>query len=219
MPLLLTSNGLQGKLKEIFPTLLQKNPQDCTVAFITTAAYGEKGDPTEWLEKYKKQLQEQGTSNIEDVDLRNKTEDELEKILAGKDIVFVNGGNTFFLLYWVRKSGFDKVIKKFLDDDKLYIGVSAGSIICGPTIEVASYDLGGDYGADINTIGLTDVTSLSFVPFLVSPHLTEENRQTMKEQSLDASLPVVALTDFQGILVSGGKIEIVGEGEKVTFSS
>lgn len=32
---------------------------------------------------------------VEDVDISNKTKEELEEILTNKDIIFVAGGNTF----------------------------------------------------------------------------------------------------------------------------
>lgn len=220
MTLLLTSNGLQGKIKDIFPTLLGKPAKENSVAFVTTAAYEGEDDPSGWLNKYRQQLLDQGITNVEDVDLRDKPSEELEKILATKDIVYVNGGNTLLLLYWVRKSGFDRVLQKFLADGKLYIGVSAGSVICCPTIETALYDLGGEYTPDKNIIGLTDFTGLSLVPFLISPHLNAQNKEAVRQQAAKATLPVIALTDQQAILIKENKRwEIIGDGEKSTFGS
>ena len=106
MTLLLTSNGLKGKLTDIFPTLLRKPASENSVAFDITAAYGDEENPT-WFEKFKDQLRQQGITNIENLDLRNKNQEELEEIFDRSDIIFVNGGNTFFLLDWMRKTGFD----------------------------------------------------------------------------------------------------------------
>lgn len=213
MKLLLTSNGLQGNIKDSVPSLLTKNPKDCSVAFITTAAFGEEGDPTSWLDKYRQQLRDLGITSIEDVDLRDKRDEELEKILSTKDIVYVNGGNTFFLLYYARLSGFQKALQKFLDEGKLYIGVSAGSILLCPTIEVAHYT-----PADKNTVGLTDLTGFSCVPFLLSPHYEESGRELLEQEADNASLPVVVLNDMQAVLVNNGKTEIIGEGESFTLN-
>ena len=209
MPLLLTSNGLQDEIKNIFPSLLRKNPNDCYAAFITTAAYGEEGDVNSWLEKYRQQLRDKGIINIEDIDLRNTTQDDLQKVLNAKDIVYVNGGNTFFLLYYARKSGFQEVLRKFLEDGKLYVGVSAGSILCCPTIETAVYS-----PEDINSVGITDLTGFSLVPFLISPHYESSQKDILEEESKHATLPVVMLTDAQAVLVHNGTTEIIGEGKK-----
>ncbi|HYK08227.1 MAG TPA: Type 1 glutamine amidotransferase-like domain-containing protein [Candidatus Eisenbacteria bacterium] len=212
MKLLLTSNGLQGKIKDVFSTLLTKNPQDCSAAFITTAAYGEEGDPETWLEKYRQQLRDAGITNIENVDLRNTTGEALEKVLENKDIVYVNGGNTFFLLNYARESGFEAVLQKFLNDGNVYVGVSAGSIICCPTIETAFYT-----PPDLNTVGLTDFTGFSFVNFLISPHFEQSGKVLLEQEAAKASLPVVVLTDMQAVLVQDGTTEIVGDGEHITL--
>ena len=113
MTLLLTSNGIKGKIVDIFPTLLKKPASEYSVAFDTTAAYGDEKNP-EWFDKFKDQLYQQGIRNIETFDLRNKNQDDLEEILSAKDMLFVNGGNTFYLLDCIRKSGFGEVFKKFL---------------------------------------------------------------------------------------------------------
>jgi peptidase E len=97
MKMLLTSNGIPPQLKDIFLSLLPKKPEDITVSFITTAAYGEEED-TSWLEEYRQQLHGYGITDIEDLDLKGKKEEELKQILENKDIIFVNGGNTYYLL-------------------------------------------------------------------------------------------------------------------------
>ena len=129
MKLLLTSQGLPSKLKETFVSLLHKPTSEIKLSFITTAAYGDYKNP-KWLNVYRKQLNNYGIQQIEDLDLKDKNQKELETILKDKDIIFVNGGNSFYLLYWVRKSGFDKLLPQFLNQGTLYIGVSAGSYIC-----------------------------------------------------------------------------------------
>lgn len=219
MKLLLTSNGFNGTIEKAFLGLLQKPVQANTVGFITTAAFGEKEGPywnsIQWLEEYRNQLRQQNINNIEDVDLKDNKEEELEKILLQKDIIFVNGGNTFYLMYWVRKSGFDKVIHKFLEKGGLYVGVSAGSIIACPTIESAGWK-----PADINYISLTDLTALGLVPFLIHPHYEETQKEEIENEAKHTNHPVVYLTDGQAVLVNNGQIQIIGqERDCKTFTS
>src|SRR3989338_469474 len=112
--LLLTSSGIVPEIRKYFLSLLpKKKPEDNKVIFITTAAYGENKDP-HWLKKDRQLLYDCGIKDIEDVDLKDKKTKELEKVLKDKDIVFVSGGNTFYLLNWTRKSSFDKVLPRFL---------------------------------------------------------------------------------------------------------
>ena len=45
------------------------------------------------------------------------------------DVMYMMGGNTFYLLNIIRKTGFDKNIKEFINSGKIYVGSSAGSEI------------------------------------------------------------------------------------------
>lgn len=218
MKLLLTSNGLKGNLGKEAVKLLPKSPQDCKVAFITTAAYGE-GDDISWLDSYREELQKVGFTQIEDVDLKDYSEQTLQEKLLGKDVLFVNGGNTFYLLYNAQKSGLKNVLKDFFAKDGLYIGASAGSIICCPTIDVASLHLSDEYPADANTVGLTDMTGLNVVQAVISPHYEENQYELMEEESKKVPLPFYALSDSQALIVKDEDIELVGEGSQVTFNT
>lgn len=63
-----------------------------------------------------------GIEAIEELDIRGKTYEDLQKV--DTDIIFVNGGNTFYLLHWVRESGFDRIIKKFVENGEALIKIS-----------------------------------------------------------------------------------------------
>jgi len=56
---------------------------------------------------------------VEDIDLENKKESELKEILKDKDIIYVQGGNTFYLLKYIKESGFDKLVKQLIQKGKI----------------------------------------------------------------------------------------------------
>ncbi len=208
MTFLLTSNGLKGKLTDIFPTLLKKPAPENSVAFDITAAYSDDDNPT-WFEKFKDQLRLQGITNIEDLDLRSKNQEELEEIFDSSDIIFVNGGNTFFLLDWMRKSGFDKALKKYLSEDKLYVGVSAGGIVVTPNISIAGVEFG-----DPNNIGMQDFTGLNIVDFEFSPHVPDMvTYESVEEYSKTTPNKIYAVDDYAAVLVQDNKASIIGDGK------
>lgn len=215
MKLLLTSNGINGKIKDAFVRLLPKEPKATKVAFVTTAVYGEEDwDSSNWLEERRQEVRDCGVDNIEDIDIRDMTREDIEKLLNEKDVLYVAGGNTFFLLYYVRQCGLQEALTKFFLDGKVYAGISAGSIICAPTIETAVYS-----PSDLNTIGLTDLTGFSYVPFLLSPHFNDANREILEEESKEAVLPMVVLTDLQAVMVRDDVVKLVGEGEQVLLKN
>ena len=207
--LLLTSGGIVPEIKEYFLSVLpKKRPEDNKVVFVTTAAYGESKNPT-WMEKDRQLLYECGIKYIEELDFKDKTQKELEKLLSDKEIIFVNGGNTFYLLKWVKESGFSKVLSHFLRRGGLYGGVSAGSYIACPTIEAATWK-----HQVRNRVGITDFTALNLIPFLITAHFEEKYRTIVVQAAKSTKYPIVALSDKQAILVQDGKIKIVGEGKR-----
>ncbi len=213
MKLLLTSNGITNTyIEREFLHLLKKPARENKVIFVTTAAFGQENNPI-WLESYRAKLREYGIIQIEDLDIKGKTEKELRKILSSSDIIFVNGGNTFYLLRYIHESGFDKVIPDLLNKGKIYIGVSAGSIIACPTIETALWE-----PADKNDVGLKGFAGLKLINFLISPHFKEEKRESIEKEVSNTRYPTISLTDKQAVLCVDGKYKIVGEGEKITFN-
>ena len=216
MKLLLTSNGFTPEIEKEFFTLLAKDPSECRVAFITTSAYGEPEGPDynilSFLEEYRVQLRDRKITKIEEIDVKNKTQEELEKIILDKDIVFVNGGNTFYLMHWINKSGFKNVVKKFLEKGGLYFGISAGSIVACPTIVSATW-----MPPDLNLVNLKDLTGMGFVDFLIHPHFHPGQKEVLEKDIEDINYPIVAITNDQAVLAQDNGVKIIGEGEKYFF--
>lgn len=210
--LFLTSAGLVKETRDAFLKLLATNPSEITVAFIPTAA-----DPEEdkrFVEKDKQLIYEIGMK-IQEIDLKNENEHSLLQKVLPLQVIYIEGGNTFYLLDWIRKSGFDKVLRKFIDEGKIYVGVSAGSILVGPNIELSNWK----HDWDKNIVNLQDLTGLNLVPFAISPHFAEEDRALLEQKSKTVNYPLVALNDTQAILVNGAHVKIEGVGEKVSFNS
>jgi len=202
--LLLTSEGLTtDAIKRKFLELVGKDPEEITVVFIPTAAYPEV-DKSHIKEK-KKSLLELGIDKIQEVDLKGKNKAELSKVLDNADVIWVGGGNTFFLLYWMRKSGFDKLLPRILAGGKVYVGVSAGSIVAGPSIEVANWE-GYD---DPSVIELDSLEGLNLIDFHIFAHfgpkwerLVSDNKQSLEEE-------LICLSDEQAVVVKGNKREVI----------
>ncbi|MCX6718462.1 MAG: Type 1 glutamine amidotransferase-like domain-containing protein [Candidatus Staskawiczbacteria bacterium] len=207
--LLLTSNGMQMKNEII--KLLQKPAYDVTVAFITTAAKPEEN--LDYLKKDWNIMRDELGFNVEEVDIDGKTESEVMKLLELKDIIFVEGGNTFYLLKSMRECNFEKVIRKLLKWGKVYIGASAGSIVAGKTIKTAGWKNG-----DKNMVGLKNLKGLNLVGFDIFVHYQPENAETIKQQIKNPrkrAKKLKILTDGQAILVQGREVALIGEGEAV----
>ena len=102
--------------------------------FIPTA--GGSYNNKDFVEADKNALKKYGL-DVAEMDVKNKNEEEIRKVIDGADVVLVAGGDTFYLMEKLKESGADKIIKEFIARGGIYIGSSAGSIICCPTIEGA----------------------------------------------------------------------------------
>ncbi|MBI2669202.1 Type 1 glutamine amidotransferase-like domain-containing protein [Candidatus Woesearchaeota archaeon] len=160
MELLLTSTGLANEIiRDQFLKLIRKAVSTIKVIFIPTASRTK--EKLNYVQEAKQELLDLGVlrKNIKTVNLDTKVN---YAEVKNYDVIYVCGGNTFFLLKKVRETGFDKIIAKFVHENKLYFGVSAGSIIVCPNIEIASL-------GDENDVGLKDLTGLGLVDVVVSP--------------------------------------------------
>jgi dipeptidase E len=200
MNIFLTSQAsrVMGKIVEMLP----KDPGELKLAFVPTAGdpYGENKP---WMDADRAMLEKLGFK-VEDFDLKNKTEDETRKTLSKFDVIFVAGGNTFYLLNEAKKSGFDKVALELVKAGKIYIGSSAGSYIACPTIIAAGWK-----NADKNSVGLKDPSALNLVNFIVVAHYTDEWKEMVGKNRKTTDLEVITLTDEQFIVADGKDYKII----------
>jgi dipeptidase E len=206
MRLLLTSAGLSNELiSDSLLKLTEKHFSDLKVAFIANAAdnYVDKW----FVEKDRNSLLELGM-NVSDVDLRGKTSNELLIEFENVDVIFVAGGNTFYLLQKMIESGADKIISNLVKKGVVYVGSSAGSVLVGPSIEpVATSDDPKEAPM------LKSFEGLRLVDFVTLPHFNknspEDNyAEVIKKYSKKYKL--VTISDKQAITVNDNNFEIVG---------
>ena len=208
--LLLTSTGMQ--MKNEIKKLLQKPAYDITVGFITTASKSE--EDLSYVKRDWEIMRDEMGFNVEEIDIDGKTESQVMNLLHLKDIIFVEDGNTFYLLNSMRKCRFERVMKKLLKLGKVYIGVSAGSIVAGRTIKTASWKNG-----DKNIIKLKNLKGLNLVPFDFFVHYQPEHAEIIKKKMpwkwQRKKLKII--TDEQAILVQGKEVYLIGQGEAINL--
>lgn len=190
-------------LDKIIP-LLPYPATKMTVAFIPTAAdlYTEKS----WLESDRNKLVELGF-NVEDVDIKNYSKPELQERLQNKNIIFVAGGTTTYLLEKAQQGGFDKVVKDLVSKGTIYIGSSAGSVLAGPNIEI-------DLLYDHRKIGkeLSNYEGLNLVRFVVLPHADNPKYASIIneiEKRFENKYKLRRLNDNQTIVIRNGQADTI----------
>lgn len=207
--IILTSSGFKTpQLQKDLLNILPKRPKELKVAHIITAS--KVSSDRSFVDRERKVLKDLGFQ-VEEMDIEGENEKSLTKKLSGKDIIYVQGGETFYLLKHVRKSGFDKVVKSLIEKGVIYIGVSAGSYITSPTIEMSPWR-----DPKRKRYGLRNLTAMNLVPFLVIVHYNREKYRIGLEEGIKKSkFPVRILTDDQAFLITNGKAKLIGSGEEV----
>lgn len=178
------------------------------IGYITTATKMVRTHK-QFFEDYKNIVIEEGY-NLEEIDIEGKTEVELREFFKNKNVIHIEGGNTYYLLKIIRETGFDRILKDLLDEGKVYIGTSAGSYIMCPTIEVTNWNMSGK-----DRFGVTDFTALNYVPFVLKVHYKDDQEDIIREKIKTLKYPIRILRDGQGILVEDNKYIFVGDGEEV----
>lgn len=187
---------------------------DIKIGRIITASKGE-GEKTQlFIKKVKDTIIENGYS-IEDIDIKDKSEEEIRNFFKDKNVIHVEGGNTYYLLKVIKESGFGEILKELLEDGKVYIGTSAGAYIMCPTIEVTGWKRDE---SDVNDYGVTDLTAFNYVPFVLKVHYEDKEEELVKEKIKTLKYPLHILRDGQAILVEDGNYKFVGDGEEVKLN-
>lgn len=155
---------LTSSFKDVVPlfTEFESNLQGKTVTFIPTASKVE--EVVFYVEAGKKSLEDLGLI-VEELDVATETLEEITTTLKKNDFIYVTGGNTFFLLQELKRSGTDKLILEEIAKGKLYIGESAGAVIMSPNISyIQSMD------SVKKATNLTNYDALNLVDFSILPH-------------------------------------------------
>lgn len=173
--------------------------------FIPTA--GDPYDNKDFVEADRIALEKYGLDIVE-MDIKNKNEEEIREIIDGADIVLVAGGDTFYLMEKLKESGADKIIKEFVARGGIYIGSSAGSIICCPTIEGAE-----DFDDPNLAPKLDNFNGLGIFRNVIIPHAQKEKyferirRATERFES--KGFKVYPLTDDDVLFFDGNSCAIL----------
>ncbi|MBM6803662.1 Type 1 glutamine amidotransferase-like domain-containing protein [Mediterraneibacter glycyrrhizinilyticus] len=175
-----------------------------TVTYIPTAGIAE--DVEGMVEEETSTLESLGMT-VDVLEVSSASYDSIVNSLTKNDIIFVGGGNTFFLLQELRRSGADQILIREVEKGKLYIGESAGSIITCPDIGYCAEMDSPEKAPD-----LIDYAGLNLVDFYIVPHIGNAEMGEAAEKAVEkysSELELKAITDEQVILVEEGRVEIL----------
>ncbi|WP_432222304.1 dipeptidase PepE [Flavobacterium sp. TMP13] len=135
-----------------------------------------------------------------------------QKAIEEAEAIFTGGGNTFLLVSQLYKYTIMGVLSETLKKGTPYLGTSAGSNICGLSMQTTN-DMPIIYPPSFKTLGL--------VPFNLNPHYMDpdalskhmgETRETrIKEFHAFNTVPVLGLREGSWLEVKGEKVILKGK--------
>ena len=158
-PVFLTANGLYNQeVLSAFVNMVGSNTPNMTACIITTAdkEYKDKNYHAINLSNILGEMNY--TVDFIDVEFENPNS------LYNYDIIYINGGNPFYLLYHIRNSGSDRILRE-LQQSKFIVGQSAGAAVLGRSLEHAQI-----LHPEWNELNLIDLCGLGIVNEVVLPH-------------------------------------------------
>ena len=190
---------------ELVKKFLDKNTESKKILFIPTATN---------VDEYKKYIHltqkvfEDFGYEVENFDVSIFSEEIAKEKLSEAKIVFISGGNTFYLLQELKRKNLIPYLKERIENGLLYIGESAGSVIAAPDIEYASIVDDKTLATELDDYYI----GLNLVDFYIVPHFEEEpfvesSRNTVElyKDKLDLKL----INNKEAILVENNNFTII----------
>ena len=172
-----------------------------TVTFIPTASIVEK--VVFYVASGKKALEKLGLK-VDILEISTAEPEEINTKLRNNDFIYVTGGNTFFLLQELKRTGADKIITEEVNAGKVYIGESAGAMITSPHVE---------YATAMDSVkkapNLENFDALGLVPFYTVPHYTNSPFQKVAQKIVDtysSVLPLSPISNHEALLVRDDQV-------------
>jgi len=187
--------------------LVGKPPKDITFAAIEHATDVDP-DAGDWISDSRNAIALQ-SEQIEVIDLQQWKDNltGLRAKLARKDVLWMCGGNAFYLRWILKVTGADAIIRDLVGKGTVYAGWSAGAIIAGPTLR--SFDS----VEDLTVVPEVFFDALNLTNVVVVPHMDvqefAEGMRQIDQQLRQAGFRTAPLTEAQALIVQENKQQII----------
>ena len=194
--------GTKNLVREFLKDIPEKE-----ITFIPTASNTE--DYKEYVDEAKQVFLELGFSlNI--VDISKKEKDELEKILENTKILYVSGGNIFYLLQELKHGKILDTIKDRISDGMIYMGESAGAMITSKNIEYSQIMDNKEIATDLDDYEALDITDFYILPHNNEFPFAESTKETIRVYG--NKLNLLPLSNSEAVLIDGKDFVIKNNG-------
>lgn len=198
---------LCSSFADVAPLLEQTSPielREKIVTFIPTASIPESY--TEYVGLGREALEMLGL-RVETLDVSEASAEEIEVSLSRGDVIYISGGNTFYLLQELKRKGAEKLIKREIERGKPYIGESAGAMILAPSIKYVQLMNEIQVAPELISFAALGLISKYPLPHYQCFPFVEIGETVIS--TFGGQLSLVPITNHQVIIVRGGEFTIV----------
>jgi dipeptidase E len=203
MKLFLSSLAISGVLMPELVELVGKPEQDISIAFIQNAADTYPEGHRKWVDDERTSMKGHAFA-VEFIDLRQYRDKllELKEKLGTKDVIWLGGGNTYYLRWLLRDTGIDVLLTDLVRRGIVYAGCSAGAIVAGPTLKHFEAADDPDDALEVILDGL-HLTDLVVVPHIDHAKYAPIVKKVNVELITDG-YQTVPIKDSEAVIINGG---------------
>ncbi len=213
MKAFLCGGGDGEEIKDAYTRFNEVIDNSKPLLYIPLAMEEDKYDSCyEWITNELKDV------SVPKIEMVRDSSEIITKDLNNYSSIFIGGGNTFKLLYDLKRTGAFEKIRDYLNNDGVVFGGSAGTIIFGENLNSCKLD-------DTNDVGLEDITGfniLNGISFLCHyTNRTKEKDEESKKYLLELSKnsKIIALPEEDTLYINNGDIEVIGEKPYYLFEN
>jgi dipeptidase E len=200
MNLFLTSSF--AEVVDLFVAFTKGECAGKTITLIPTASLAE--EVNSYLIAAKDALVKAGLI-IDELEVSSASQEDIVQKLERNEYIYVAGGNTFFLLQALKRTGADKLIADQIRAGKCYIGESAGSAVLAPSIAYLTELDDASEAPELESYTSLGVLDFYPLPHYKNPPFAEAVEQVLVDQ---AALNLRPFSNHQAIAVRGNHIEM-----------
>jgi peptidase E len=171
------------------------------IAYIPTAANGQGYGS--WKQGGSIAAVQTLGATVDVIELEDSTYSDVIKRIGHPDIIWFAGGMPGYLLYWMRRVELDKALPEILDHGTVYVGSSAGSMVCSSTQSVNEWYIGeSEPGGHL-------LPGLGLIDFEIYPHYENNLLDLIKSHWNQGQLYL--LKNGEAIIKNGEVVRVLGE--------
>ena len=215
--MLLTSNGITNEsLRSALAELVGRRFGAARVVFIPTASVAVAGDHGWFIEDLTR-LHALRWREFDVLELNGLPAPTVLQRLRHADVIYAEGGNHYHLANSIIANGLADEMKGILEE-KVYVGVSAGSMIFSKSLSERTGEAFGEQD-DLRLLGETVAHSpfglfdWYLKPHLNSPGFPERTVAWFERAAAKLDGPVYVIDDDSAVRVRGDEVDVVSEGD------